>query len=249
MPNEHEISEAHKQGTHKGLHEFNITGEFDMSKVPQYIKVLTDLYETMNSNIHSWIDIGCGHGEFIIALKQFSNNMLNVTGTEPNIFKQKSARKKGLNVSYIDLSTHKEKYDGISLLNVYSHLPDPPSFFKTLKNLLNPNGELIIQTGDTARLKANEHYRPFYLPDHLSFASEEIITNMLERLDFEIKSVKKYPYPSKIKSNLGLKRILKETAKMSLPGYHSDIPKYIHEFTNRKLYSDTDMYIRAKVKN
>ena len=38
--------------------------------------------------------------------------------------------------------------------------------------------------------------RPFYLPDHLSFASESIIIRILERLGFEILSVKKYPSSS-----------------------------------------------------
>ena len=161
----------------------------------------------------------------------------------PNIHKQESARKKGLNVSYFDLESHEEKYDFISLLNVYSHLPDPPAFLAVLKRHLNPEGEILIETGDTANFSANDHYRPFYLPDHISFASEDIVVGMLKRLGFDVLSVNNYPYPHM--PNLDLISIAKEVVKVFLPSYKSRIQYY----PKRKLYSQTDMYIRARLKS
>jgi hypothetical protein len=49
-----------------------------------------------------------------------------------------------------------------------------------------------VETGDTAELSCEEHPRPFYLPDHLSFASEGIVTSILSRCGFRIVSIKKY---------------------------------------------------------
>ena len=106
-----------------------------------------------------------------------------------------------------------------------------------MKKLLNPGGELILQTGDTANLSAETHYRPFYLPDHLSFASESIVIGILERLNFEILSIKKYPF---IRFNLS--SIAKELVKAFLPQYKSRIVYY---FKN----SQTDMFIRARSKS
>jgi SAM-dependent methyltransferase len=236
-PDDNEISQAHRQGRHFGDEEFDITGRFSSDRISQYLKVLEELF---NGGLGSktWLDVGCGHGEFMMAIQKYSSGKVTVKGTDPNVHKQESARKRGLNVSYFDIETHREKYDVISMLNVYSHLPDPPTFLKSLKELLNPGGELILETGDTAGLSAKEHPRPFYLPDHLSFASESILVGILERLDFDILRIKKYPY---IRIDLNI--IAKELVKAVLPRYKSRIQYFF-----KGEIPQTDMFIRARIK-
>ena len=236
-PEDDDILKAHKQGKHPGVKELDVTGRFNPKKISQYIEALEDIYKGDIDSKKTWLDIGCGHGEFMVAVEKYSSGKITVIGNEPNISKQESARKKGLNVGYFDIAAHEGKYDVISILNVYSHLPDPPAFIHKLKKLLNPDGELILQTGDTANLSAEVHYRPFYLPGHLSFASESIVIGILERLNFEILSVKKYPF---MRFNLSL--IAKELVKAFLPQYKSRIVYY---FKN----SQTDMFIRARLKS
>jgi SAM-dependent methyltransferase len=239
-PDNHEISQAHKQGKHSGLKEFDVTGRFTTGKIPQYLKVLEDLFKGDLGNKKTWLDVGCGHGEFMAAVQKYGSGEVTVKGTEPNVHKQESARKRGLNVDYFDIESHEKKYDIISMLNVYSHLPDPPAFLKSLKKLLNPGGDLILETGDTAGLSARDHYRPFCLPDHLSFASESIVVGILEHLNFEILSINKY---SSVRFDL--KRIAKEIVKTVLPQYKSRIRYYL----KWKTYSQTDMFIRARLKS
>jgi SAM-dependent methyltransferase len=238
-PDEQEISQAHKQGKHFGEKEFDVTGRFHSERISQYLKVLEDLFEKDLNDKKTWLDIGCGHGEFMVAVKKYSGGVITTKGTEPNIRKQESARSRGLDVSYFDLESHDEKYDIISLLNVYSHLPDPPAFINSLKNLLKPGGELILETGDTADLSANDHYRPFYLPDHLSFASEGILTEILKKLNFDIVEVKKYPF-----IRLSPMSLIKETIKAILPQYESRLP-YLVKW---KVHAQTDMFIRARLR-
>jgi SAM-dependent methyltransferase len=239
-PDNHTITQAHQQGKHGGLKELDATGIFIPDKIPQYIKVLENLFKGDLGNIKTWVDIGCGHGEFIAAVQEYTSGGVVVKGTEPNVHKQESARNRGLNVDYFDIESHEEKYDVISMLNVYSHLPDPPMFIKSLKKLLNPGGELILETGDTACLSAGDHYRPFYLPDHLSFASESIVTGILERLGFEILSISKYPF-----KRFEIRSIARELVKAVLPQYKSGIQYYL----KWKIYSRTDMFIRASLKD
>jgi len=238
-PDGHEISQAHKQGKHGGIKEFKVTGRFSPGRIPPYLRVLEDLFGGDLGNKKTWLDVGCGHGEFMIAVQKYSSGEISVTGTEPNVYKQESAQKRGLSVGFFDIETHTGKYDIISMLNVYSHLPEPPTFINSLKRLLNPGGELILETGDTVHLSAKDHYRPFYLPDHLSFASESIVLGILERLDFEILIISKYPFVS-----FGLTSIAKELVKIVLPQYQSGL-KYL----KRKKYSQTDMFIRASLKS
>jgi SAM-dependent methyltransferase len=237
-PSASEVTQAHRQGRHHGQKELNVTGKFQPAKTARYRAILADLFHEDLCEKQTWLDVGCGHGEFIMAIQQYSGGRIDVRGSEPNILKQKSACKKGLNVGFIDLETHEQKYDVISLLNVYSHLPDPPVFFELLKKHLKPGGELIIETGDTADLPAKDHYRPFYLPDHLSFASEKIVSDMLTRLGFAVVCVNKYSFLS-----FRPQRIAKELVKLILPQHKSIIQYY----AKWKLYSQADMFIRAKV--
>ncbi len=237
-PSDDEISQAHKQGQHRGLTEFNMTGRFNDTKIGRYRDILADIFQGELGNKKTWLDVGCGHGEFMMAIQKYSSRGILVKGTEPNIYKQESARKRGLNVNYFDLESHGEKYDVISMLNVYSHLPNPPIFIKSLKKLLNSGGELILETGDTAHLAAKNQYRPLYLPDHLSFASENIVVNILEKLDFEILGIHKYPFVQ-----YDLKSIGKEIIKVFLPQYKSMLKYYFQG----KIYSQTDMFIRARL--
>jgi SAM-dependent methyltransferase len=237
-PGDKEIDQAHKQGKHTGLKELDVTGTFSEQKIATYLGVLADMFKAEPAVRAAWLDVGCGHGEFMVAVQQYSRGKIIARGTEPNIHKQSSAQKRGLNVGFFDLETHDGKYDFVSLLNVYSHLPDPPVFLELIKKLLNPGGELFLQTGDTAELSPVEHYRPFYLPDHLSFASETIVTDILKRLGFEVVSVRKYPFlPFRPTA------IVKELAKFFLPRYQSRLRYYV----NWKRYSKTDMFIRAKL--
>lgn len=245
-PDDNAISQAHKQGKHSGLKKTDATGRFNADKIVNYLNALEDIFQGNIQGFKTWLDVGCGHGEFMMAVKNYSYENINIRGTEPNIHKQKSARERGLNVGFFDLDSHNAKYDVISFMNVYSHLPDPPRFIDALRKLLNSGGSLIIQTGDTADLSAKDHYRPFNLPDHLSFPSERIVVGILERLGFKIMKVKKYPF-----LRFNPKQIAKEVVKSVLPQHkhRSRIKYYVKWGYYSQLYSQTDMYIWAKLKN
>ncbi len=235
-----EITQAHVQGLHHGEKTIQTTGKYNPAAIKRYRRVLRDLFPAGFYDNCSWLDIGCGHGEFIEALTQAGPNSLHIVGSEPNIHKQHSASARGLDVSFIDLDSHERFYNGVSLLNVYSHLPDPPAFLAKIRNILAPDGELLLETGDTARFSAADHYRPFYLPDHISFASEEIVTDILRRVGFEIVAVRKYPHPD---VELSPVRLGKELIKVFLPHMKSRLTTL---FSDACKYSATDMYIRAR---
>jgi len=238
-PDDDKIMDDTKRSIIQGEKDLDVTVRFNKDAIPRYKIVLNDLFGGDFGKIKTWLDVGCGHGEFIETVMTVSSGAIAIKGAEPNVKKQESARKRGLDISYFDLATHKEKYDIVSLLDVYSHLPDPVLFIKSLKNLLNPGGEILIETGDSANFSAKEQVRPYCLPDHLSFASESIVVNILERLNFEILSIKKYPY-----LHLDTKSIVKEIVKLVLPNYNSSIKHYF----NWKKHSQTNMFIRARLK-
>ncbi len=239
-PEVHQIADAVREGRHRGNRELKVTGRFDSAAIPAYIAVLEDVFGVDLASKRTWLDVGCGHGEFVKVIDDMSSGAIAVRGMEPNVHKVESAQKRGLNVSSFAIASHEEKYDVVSMLDVYSHLPDPPSFIKSLKQLLNARGEILLQTGDAANFSARDQFRPFGLPDHLSFASEEIVVSILERLDFEIVNVRKYSYLRR-----DPKSIAKEIVKLFLPNYNSRLRFYF----NWEKYCRTNMFIRARLKN
>ena len=78
------------------------------------------------------LDIGSGTGEFILAIKNFADDNIDILGSEPNLDKQKIANKK-INTTFVDIDNSDDKYDFISMLNVYSHIYDPVNFIKIKK--------------------------------------------------------------------------------------------------------------------
>lgn len=235
-PDEREIAAGHELGVHQGEQKLEVTGRFAEVKVGRYLNILRDFFgDELREKSVSWLDIGCGHGEFLVALREFSGGKIVAKGVEPNLAKQESARSRGLDVGYYDLRTEARRYDFVSALNVYGHLPDPPATLSDWRRLLNPEGELLLETGDTAELPANKHPKPFYLPDHLSFASRRIVADLLRRIGFDVLDSRVYYWVKP-----GPVTVTKETVKLFWPGKKSSL---------RYMFRPTDLYIRARRKD
>lgn len=183
------------------------------------------------------MDIGCGHGEFLVALKAFCGEQLIARGTEPNAFKRASAKQHGIRADNLDLDRHAERYGHISLLNVYSHLPDPVQTLAQWRSLLEPGGEMILQTGDTSHLKERDQLKPYYLPDHLSFASENIVTGIVRKLGFDIVEVEKFRGVPRKTPRFALKQLLRAVRPKK-----TRILNWFPKHPNR------DMWIRARLR-
>ena len=241
LPDENEIAAAHELGVHGGETEIDVTGNYKKSKIRKYVKVLGDFYEARELQTEGlrWLDVGCGFGELLEALNSKSNSTIYTFGTEFNKKKIKSCKSRNLNVDYLDLDQHQEKYDFISLLNVFSHLPNPPVFIEKLKKNLKPGGELLIETGHTSHLQAKYHPKPYYAPDHLSFANKEVLENILKNLGFEIIQTRIYRGENFPKF-YDLKGLAIQLGRIVLNRGGS----WKNFFTK---YPDIDMYVRAKL--
>ena len=164
--------------------------------VRQYKTVLNDLYgHALTESIVQWLDIGCGYGEFLTALKDRVATNSILVGSEPNNRKALYARERGLDVSFKDLNTLEGGYSHISLLNVFSHLPEPIEFLSRARDLLADGGELILQTGNAGDLERKEVPGALWLPDHLIFASRVTLNVIFENLGMTIVKVNTYREP------------------------------------------------------
>lgn len=152
-----------------------------VSRVSNYLKANTKV-----------LDIGCNTG----VLLDFAKLMGCFTfGIEPSKSSQTILDSKG-HSHYSSLSTVTEKYDVVTAFDLVEHLHDLNSFLNEVYELLNPNGVLIILTGDvtslSARLAGNNWW---YLkaPEHIIFPSLDFFKTLK---NFNLLSVDK-TYASK----------------------------------------------------
>ena len=174
-----------------------------------------------------------------MGLQEYSSGNIHTRGCEPNRHKVSSAQRRGLNVDFFELTEHSQRYDYISALNVFSHLPDPIETLTEWKALLKPGGSLLLETGHSCHLDSRDHYTPYYLPDHLSFANKDIVEGILSRVGFRVVMTKLYRHV--LFPDLKLNRVTKELVKIILLR-QSRLFDYFPKHPKR------DMYILAHLK-
>lgn len=153
-------------------------------------RVFADVWQ-QNEPI-SWLDVGAGFGEVMEAIVELAPSGSVVEGLEPMHPKATQAKKRGLVVHEQFLDQLTAKYRFISIINVFSHLPDFHSFLRSVRDSLTENGEVFIETGNVADMQRERFSGVLSLPDHLVFSGEKHISGYLEQAGFEILKVERH---------------------------------------------------------
>ncbi|MDQ1256246.1 MAG: hypothetical protein QG656_842 [Candidatus Hydrogenedentes bacterium] len=188
-PSEDAIDEAARTGLHRaGAGVLNAIGSYSRRKVDEYRTKLTQLLGpgALARQPVRWLDIGAGYGELVEAVQQLAGENAEVLGIEPCEPKVKKARARGRPIEPRALKDAGTGLTHISLINVYSHLPDPAAFLAELRPRLAPGGYLLLVTGNAADVTRDEFPGALYLPDHLSFAGEVTLKRVLNKAGFDI---------------------------------------------------------------
>ncbi|MBI5324877.1 MAG: methyltransferase domain-containing protein [Ignavibacteriae bacterium] len=239
-PSDDDIAKGAETGLHLGDHTLDLTGSFNDEQVKRFDGILNKIYvDKAPPENTSWLDIGCGHGEFLVALKNKFDSKMILKGCEPNSAKVESAVSKGLDVESFYPEDHELSYDFVSLLNVFSHLSNPLNSLNNWKKLVKPGCEILIETGDTTDLTKDTIVKPYYLPDHLSFGTKAIVVDILKRVGFEIIKIHYFRHQGIPDLNLmNVPYDIKETitGKKNI----KELKKYTRKYSHR------DMWIRAR---
>lgn len=135
----------------------------------------------------SWLDVGAGNGEIVEAIGKLAPSGSQIEGVEPMESKASRARARNLNVVTSYLEPSHSKVDFISVVDVFSHIPQFGEFLSLVRSVLLPGGELFVETGNLADLDRREDFSgELGLPDHLVFAGETQLRGYLNRAGFEI---------------------------------------------------------------
>ncbi len=186
------IDQAVRTGAHgEEAGSLNVVTRYIPSKINYYRKVLKRAFADVWSSNKTvrWLDVGSGFGEVLESVGQLAPQGSTIEGLEPMHPKAIEARKRGLNVHELYLNQLTEQYEYISIINIFSHIPDFHSFLADVRSRLVANGEIFIETGNVADMPRKKFPGVLSLPDHLVFSGESHIRGFLDQAGFETISV------------------------------------------------------------
>jgi 2-polyprenyl-3-methyl-5-hydroxy-6-metoxy-1,4-benzoquinol methylase len=222
-PSEESISQANKIGVHQGEERaVDVKARREPRKVAHYRSMIVDMFapEIVAGKPLRWLDVGAGYGEVVEAAAAVLPPGSEVEGIEPMAPKVAVARSFGLPVADRSLEDAGTGYDVISLINVYSHVPNFDRFAGDLVAKLNRNGVMFIETGNIAELKSRKDLPDIlYLPDHLVFAGLNQMKQILARLGMVLENHKSLRFDTPLWcAKMFIKRAMQGELAIHLPG-------------------------------
>lgn len=212
MPSAGDIANAVTTGAHKlKTGPLNVRARRVASRITKYRRDVGALFgDRLASGPVRWLDVGAGYGELIEAVQGLVLPGSSVRGVEPMAHKAQASQDRGLAVRHGFLAPEDGPADVVSLIDVFSHLPDFSAMLADMRGVLAPGGELLIETGNLADL---EHRHEFAgelgLPDHLVFCGADHLARWLDRAGFDVVRVVAHRYDT-------LTDALKNAVKLAL---------------------------------
>ncbi len=172
----------------------DVVGSREPRHVAQFQRLVSNIFADVIGSRKpvTWLDVGAGFGEVVEAARSVAPAGSVIEGLEPMAKKAEAAKSRGIamHIGYLDV-IH-QRYDIVSLIDVFSHIPDFKAFLAEVKGVLNPKGELFLKTGNGADIGPRNNFPgTLSLPDHLVFGGEAHVVRFLEESGFAIVSIRR----------------------------------------------------------
>lgn len=230
-PNLDAISHANEIGEHRTADEtLRVVYKRSWRKSRRYAAAIRAVFPDIidSSKPVRWLDVGAGFGELVETLQTLLPKGSQVFGIEPMTPKVIDAQARGLPIYQAELSEISARFDVISLVNVFSHVPNFREFLGRLRPLLRDGGEIFIETGNGGDLPSRQDYPDLlYLPDHLVFAGETHLRDYLMESGFAVISTTtlRVDTAAQFGKNL-IKAAMGRRIRLSMP-YHSNFRRVL----------------------
>lgn len=137
----------------------------------------------------SVLDVGCGAGDLLYALREFG--MKNLAGVDP-FNRADLTYENGLTVEKKQIHDVVGKWDLVMFQHSFEHMPDPGKTLETVSRLLTPEGCCVIRI-PVVPSYAWEHYGVNWVqldaPRHLFLHSVQSMTLLAERAGLHVDDV------------------------------------------------------------
>ncbi|MBU3948476.1 MAG: class I SAM-dependent methyltransferase [Proteobacteria bacterium] len=140
------------------------------------------------------LDIGTAGGAFLDAANEFG---FDAYGMEPSKDLVERGKSRGLKIEQGTIENHDfeaHSFDMVSLWDVIEHLPDPKAALIEIRNLLKPNGVLLINFPDIGTWQSKVAGKKFWwiLSVHLHHFSKSTIHDICRRSGLEVLHFRRY---------------------------------------------------------
>lgn len=163
-------------------------------------KVFLRMLKIFNLGNLRVLDIGCGHGEYLV---NFGPRSLGVNSSLSEVeygYKKKLLMVAGNAEKLKDSISLDEKFDCIWANNLFEHLLSPHSFLISLRGFATEESLLILGVPvipEIAFLKYFKKFRGFLASNHINFFNTKTLVLTVERAGWIV--VEKRPFFSKFK--------------------------------------------------
>ena len=140
---------------------------------------------SINPNVKSFIEIGCGDGGFLEHAKKFYNR---VVGNEPSKVYNKLTTDRGFECisSYITKDFEvTETFDSFCAKQVFEHLPNPKETLSKIYEMLNNNGTGFIEIPNGSKTIYNQRYYDIFT-DHVNYFTPTSLSKLAEECGFVV---------------------------------------------------------------
>lgn len=189
------VDAAVRTGSHGDeAQRLNVVARRIDAKVARYRGIFRRLFDDVwrNGKPISWLDVGAGYGEIVEAVSALAPIGSRIEGLEPMRPKAAQAIARGLTITEDYLRPSHPKVGFVSVVDVFSHIPQFDKFLLDVKSVLEPGGELFVETGNLADLQSRDEFPgELGLPDHLVFAGESQLCGYITNAGFEIVHIDK----------------------------------------------------------
>ena len=140
------------------------------------------------------LDVGTAGGAFLEAAQKYG---YDAWGMEPSRMLTESGVGRGLQIKQGTIDNHtfeRGTFDMISLWDVLEHVVDPKACLRECRNLLKPNGVLLINYPDIGTWQAKLAGKRFWwiLSVHLHHFDRKSVQEICRRTGFEVVSQRDY---------------------------------------------------------
>jgi len=135
----------------------------------------------------SVLDVGCGCGHLLERLAEYPH--LTRAGIELNRERARFARNKArcdVFETPIEEFDGTRRFDVVTLINVFSHVPDIGKLFEKLRCVVSERGKIILKTGEVKADVRRSAIFDWEFPDHLQFLGWRTMEYISAKYQFRI---------------------------------------------------------------
>lgn len=165
------------------------TSKTNLDYMDWYARYVAETYTGIPGTV---LDIGCNDGTQLDAFKRLGCQTYGVDPAE-NLYSTSSAKHQVV-CGFWNADTAQQlgsKFDIITSQNAFSHIPDPLSYLKLVREYLNDDGLMFISTSQ-ADMVLNGEFDTIY-HEHISFYNVQSMKNLVERAGLYLVDMFKTP--------------------------------------------------------